>query len=94
MANFGDDWGISLCNNPPTHLNWSANGDLFHAMTEYFEPPEREEYLVPRSELEEYIRDERALFPRLIEEDDCEWIDLIEFLNASEQEHFWLCAWW
>ena len=88
------DWGISLSTDPPTHLNWSATGDLFFAMSEYFEPPEREEYLVPRSELEKYIRAEQAMLPREIEEDDDEWINLFEFLDISKQENFWLYAWW
>jgi hypothetical protein len=94
MARFGDDWGIYLCAEPPADRSWDANGYLFFAMSEYFELPEREECLIPRSELEEYIRVEQALVPREINESDDEWIDLIEFLQNTAQEHFWLCAWW
>ena len=88
------DWGITLSADHPENLNFSATGKLFHAMCEYFEPPECEEYQVPRTELEEYIRAERASCSRKLDEDDCEWIDLINFLGSSKQEHFCLCAWW
>jgi hypothetical protein len=94
MAHFGDDWGIYLCAEPSANLNWSATGDVFFSMSEYFEPPEREEYLITRSELEEYIRFEQALVPRQVNDNDNEWIDLIEFLQSTKQENFRLCAWW
>ena len=99
------DWGITLRTDHPENLEFDASDLLFFAMCEYFETPEREEYQVTRSELEEYIREERAFFSRQLGvkqssltrqlcEDDCEWIDFVEFLRSSKQEHFWLYAWW
>ena len=92
--NHSYDWGITLCADHSENLNFCATGELFHAMCEYFEPPECEEYQVSRKELEEYIRTERALCSPKFDEDDCEWIDLITFISSSKQDHFWLCAWW
>lgn len=94
MAHYCGDWGISLSTDDPERLSWAAGGDLFFAMVESFLPPEREAYQISRSELEEYIREERALFPREIDEDDHEWIDLLEFVHSTKQDKIWLYAWW
>jgi len=100
-----NEWGINLRTDHPENLEIDASGDLFFAMAEYFEPPEREEYKIARSELDKYIREERTLFSsqqgvnqasgyRQLREDDYEWNDLLEFLKKSKQDHFWLYAWW
>lgn len=88
-----DDWGISLCPDSPSRANWSATRDLFFAMVEYFDAPEREDYLVSRIQVEEFIRDMVSEEDPLGEQDD-ELTDLQEFFVKTEADQFWLYAWW
>ena len=92
--NHFSEWGIALYTDQPGDPYFCATGKLFFDMHEYFDAPEREMYKVSRTELEEYIRTEQELNFRRIDEEDCEWINLIKFLSSSKQEKFWLCAWW
>ena len=93
MAFFGSDWGISLSPNDTSRMNWGADGELFFDMVEYFSPPEREEYLILRSELEEFIHEETQLVASSYKYDD-EWIEFNEFIANSSADQFWICAWW
>ncbi len=88
-----DDWGISLCPDSSSRLSWSATGDLFFTMVDYFEAPEQEDFLVSRCQIEAFIRDLLSDEIPFDKEDD-EFFDLNQFFAIAEADQFWLCAWW
>jgi hypothetical protein len=86
------EWGVSISQEFP-RKTWIATSDIFFDIVEYFDAPERESFLVTRSELENYIKETISTCESNYSDDE-EFKELKKFLADSISETFYFYAEW